>query len=104
MNAVHSFTDNKGRRWTACCECNRGGNGNDKDKCSCGWQCIEFNGLGCFMGTDIVGDIKQAKKISRSKQRYQRYLEYGDMFNSFIEFCYWDGNPARSWNGGVDEY
>ena len=27
---MHSFTED-GRRWTACSECNRGGNGNDKD-------------------------------------------------------------------------
>jgi len=26
---VHSFKDSNGKQWTACCECNRGGNGND---------------------------------------------------------------------------
>jgi hypothetical protein len=53
---MHSFTDYNGKIWTACCECNRGGNGNDKDKCSCGWQCTEWNELGCFLGVAIVGE------------------------------------------------
>lgn len=97
---MHSFTDKKGARWTACSECNRGGNRNDKDKCSCGWKCTEFNGSGCFIGTEIVGEIKPRIKPSKSKARYQRFLEYGDGFNSFLDYCYWDGNPDRQWNGG----
>ncbi len=96
---MHSFTDEKGRRWTACCECNRGGNGNDKDKCACGWQCTEWNGAGCFIGIAIVGDPPaKPKKPSRSAQRYRRFLEYGDSFDSFLDFCYWDSDPERSWN------
>lgn len=94
---MHSFNDEKGKRFTACCECNRGGNGNDKDKCSCGWKVTEWNGAGCFIGSEIIGEVKKVK-VSRSKQRYQRYLEYGDGFYSFIDFCYWDADPARSWN------
>lgn len=39
------------------------------------------------------------RKLTRSQQRYRRYREYGDMFNSFLEFCRWDGEPERSWNG-----
>lgn len=95
---THSFKDNKGKQWTACCECNLGGNGNDKDKCSAGWQVTEWNGLGCFIGMAIVGEPVKHKKQSRSKQRYQRYLEYGDMFNTFLDFCYWDCDPDKSWN------
>lgn len=41
-----------------------------------------------------------AQKVSRSKARYRRFLEYGDMFDSFLEFCRWDAEPERSWNGG----
>ena len=83
---MHSFNDENGKRWTACCECNRGGNGNDKDKCSCGWQCTEWNQMGCFIGTEIVGEIKKTKKPSRSKQRYQRYIEHEDWFETFLDF------------------
>lgn len=92
---THSFKDSKGKQWTDCCECNRGGNGNDKDKCSAGFTITEWNSLGCFSGMAVIGEIKPKPKISRSKQRYQRYLEYGDMFNSFIDFCYWDGDKEK---------
>lgn len=96
---MHSFTDDAGKAWTACCECDRGGNGNAKDKCSCGWQCTKWNGLGCFLGTAIVGEPAKPPKRSRSQERYKRFLEYGDGFSSFIEFCRWDAAPERSWNG-----
>ena len=98
---AHSFDDGKGRRWTACCECNRGGNGNDYDKCAAGWQCVTWNKLGCYLGTAIVGEPR--KKPSRAKQRYQRFLEYGDSFETFLDFVRWDGEPDRSWNGGHRE-
>lgn len=90
---MHSFTNQKKRRWTACCECDRGGNGNAKDKCSCGWQVTEWNKLGCYIGEPIQGEIKPKKKLTRSQARYQRYLEYGDYFDSFIDFCRWDPLP-----------
>ena len=35
---------------------------------------------------------------TKSQQRYQRFLEFGDGFDSFIEFCRWDAQPERSWN------
>lgn len=47
---MHSFEDTRGNLWVACSECNRGGNGKDKDKCSSGWKCKKFNGMGCFLG------------------------------------------------------
>ena len=40
-------------------------------------------------------------KLSKSKQRYQRFLEYGDGFDSFRDFLSWDGEPERSWNHGA---
>ena len=95
---MHSFKDEKGRQWTACCECNRGGNGNDKDKCSCGWQCTEWNQMGCFLGPEIVGEIKPRKKQTRSQKRYLRFLEYGDYFEDFREFLSWDCDPERKLN------
>ena len=49
----HSFEDEGGKKWTACCECERGGNGTAKDRCSCGWKSKRWNGLGCFSGTEI---------------------------------------------------
>jgi hypothetical protein len=85
-----------------CHECNRGGNGNDTDKCSCGWKITAPSALGCFLGAPIVGEIKPRPKLKKSKERYQRYLEYGDGFNSFLDYCRWDSDPSRSWNGGRD--
>ena len=38
------------------------------------------------------------EKLSRSKARYQRYLEYGDCFDSFKHFLGWDGEKEREWN------
>jgi len=52
-------------------------------------------------GIDFVALNSPPKpKVSRSKQRYQRFLEYGDGFESFLDFCRWDSAPARSWNTG----
>ena len=48
---MNSFKDSKGMLWVACSECERGSNGSDKDKCSCGWKAKRFNGSGCFLGT-----------------------------------------------------
>ena len=49
-------------------------------------------------------DMGKLPKTSKSQQRYQRYLEYGDGFSDFLSFCYWDGSKERSWNGGQYEY
>lgn len=48
----HSFTDVHGRHWVACSECNRGGNGSDKEKCSCGCKVKRWNKQGCYLGTE----------------------------------------------------
>lgn len=51
------------------------------------WE-VEYQGMG------------RVRKMTRSQQRYRRYLEYCDCFDSFIEFCRWDSRPEHSWNGG----
>lgn len=40
--------------YTACHQCNRGGNGNDPDKCSCGWKVKRPGPYGCYIGTPIA--------------------------------------------------
>lgn len=79
------------KKWIACGDCNRGGNGNDKDKCSCGWQTTERNHLGRYSGSEIVGEIQPKPKLTRSQKRYKRYLQVADCFKSFIDFCKWEG-------------
>lgn len=37
-------------------------------------------------------------KLTRSQRRYERFLEYGDGFESFLSYCRWDAEPERSWN------
>lgn len=56
---MRSFYDEKGGLWVACCECERGGNGTDKDKCSCGWKAKRWNGMGCFVG-NVIAKFKPA--------------------------------------------
>jgi hypothetical protein len=53
----HSFKDTKGHLWVACSECNRGGNGEDKDKCSTGGQVKRGGKLGCFSG-ELMGKFE----------------------------------------------
>jgi len=45
-----SFYDNKGKLYVDCTECTRGHNGDDKDKCSSGWQHKKKHLFGCFLG------------------------------------------------------
>lgn len=45
------------------------------------------------------GEIGKVRMPTKSQQRYQRFLEYGDCFDSFISFCRWDALPEREWNG-----
>ncbi len=73
--------------WVACHNCDRGGRGNAKDKCSCGWQVTEPSPKGCFLGLPIVGDpvVPAVMKISRSKKRYLKWLR-GGFEMSFGEF------------------
>lgn len=46
----------------------------------------------------IYGEMSRIRKPSKGQARYYRYLEYGDGFNSFLEFCRWDADKERSWN------
>lgn len=48
-------------------------------------------------GVEYLG-MGTVRKVPKSRERYRRFLEYGDMFESFIQFCYWDADPERSWN------
>ena len=47
------------------------------------------------------GEMGKVRKPSKGAARYLRWLEYGDGFDSFIQFCRWDAEPERSWNGGA---
>jgi hypothetical protein len=61
---MRSFEDSMGHRWIACSECNRGGNGTEPDKCSCGGTCKRFNGMGCFSG-ELKDKYKEELKNGR---------------------------------------
>ena len=76
-------------KWTACYECDRGGRGNAKDKCSCGWKVTTRNGLGCYIGEAIIGEPVTPPRITRSKQRYQNWLhaECGTDFGECFGEC-----------------
>lgn len=54
---VYSEYDTKGKLYVDCSECERGGNGSDKDKCSCGWRIKKGHKGGCFLGALIPGII-----------------------------------------------
>lgn len=55
----------------------------------------------CHPASEVeYGDMGKVRKPSKSAARYSRFLEYGDCFDSFIQFCRWDAEPERSWNGG----
>jgi len=30
------------------------------------------------------------RKMTRGQARYRRYLEYGEGFDNFLDFCYWE--------------
>ena len=44
------------------------------------------------------GELGVVRQMTRSQQRYSRFLEYGDGFDSFVDYCRWDAAPERSWN------
>ncbi len=46
------------------------------------------------------GEIGVVRPMTRSQARYKRFLEFGDGFDSFVQFCRWDASPERSWNFG----
>jgi len=47
-------------------------------------------------GKQIAKDtMPKPPKLTRGQKRYKRFLEYGDCFDSFIEFCRWDAEQNR---------
>ena len=61
--AKYSFEDTRGALYVDCSECERGGNGSDKDKCACGWKVKRGKQGGCFMGTLLDGlEAKEGNK------------------------------------------
>lgn len=64
--AKYSFYDSKGKLYVDCSECNRGGKGADKDKCSYGWRVKRGKQGGCFAGTLIEGlTVKKREGVER---------------------------------------
>ena len=53
--AKYSERDKNNKLYVDCSECERGGNGNAEDKCSCGWRIKREKKGGCFLGTLIAG-------------------------------------------------
>jgi hypothetical protein len=53
----HSFYDKNRALYVDCAECERGGKGTAKDKCSAGWKIKRSKGLGCFCGELIPGIV-----------------------------------------------
>ena len=45
---------------------------------------------------DVLPNLPQACLVIADPP----YGEYGDCFDSFLDFCRWDANPEHSWNGG----
>ncbi len=64
----------------------------------CLYFCITDKGIKLFRAKFKREITDTYKPPSKSKQRYQRYLEYGEMFDSFLKYCYWDAEKERSWN------
>jgi len=54
---IHSFYDSSKRLCVDCSECTRGGNGQAKDKCSCGWQHKKGGRGACYLGTLMPGIV-----------------------------------------------
>lgn len=42
-------------------------------------------------------EMGKVRKLTRSQIRYHRFLEFGDGFDSFLDFCRWESAPERSW-------
>lgn len=83
----------------ACHECNRGGRGNDPDKCSCGWRVVRPSSSGCYLGTPIVGDPVEPPpepKLTRSQRRYREYKAAQEWFND--SFADWIGVDREAKN------
>jgi hypothetical protein len=83
----------------ACHECNRGGRGNDPDKCSCGWKITKPGPYGCYIGTPIVGDPVEPPpepKLTRSQKRYREYLAADWWGDGFAAWCGMDKDSVET--------
>jgi len=82
------------REPTPCHECNRGGNGAATDKCSCGWRQTEPSHLGCYLGEPIPPGtpLPVKPKLTRSQERWRRYADVADCFESFRAWLDYDAS------------
>lgn len=62
--AKYSKTDSRGALYVDCSECERGGNGDAQDKCSCGWRVKRGKQGGCFIGTLRAGLTIDSKPVA----------------------------------------
>jgi len=46
----------------------------------------------------VQANSPKPPRRTKAQERYRRYVEFGDSFNSFLDFCRWDASPERSWN------
>jgi len=49
----------------------------------------------------VLANSQKPPRRTKEQERYRRFLEYGDWFDSFREFLQWDARPERTWNGGA---
>ena len=77
-----------------CHECDRGGNGSAPDKCSCGRKHRDPTTLGCFLGEPFPDGWTPPPlpKLTRSQQRYRRWIDAGECFENFREFLKYDAH------------
>ena len=47
-------------------------------------------------GIEYLETFGKVRKPGKAQSRYQRFLEYSDCFDSFIDFCRWDSTRSRS--------
>jgi hypothetical protein len=48
----------------------------------------------------VYGDMAELRKLTRSQQRYQRYLDVADCFESFRHYLKYEASQNRGENNG----
>jgi hypothetical protein len=61
--AIYSQRDSRGVIFVDCSECERGANGSEKDKYSCGWRTKKGGKGGCFMGT-LIPSVREKMEVA----------------------------------------
>lgn len=62
MKKIYSFRDRRGCLWVSCAECERGGNGSQKNTCVAGYNAKNGSRCGgCFCGEPMPGIAEKAK-------------------------------------------